>query len=198
MGLLVGCIQDEWFRPVNRVAVQLLEMAGYTVAVPERQTCCGALAAHDGKADAAVQMQDRNTDAFGGFDLMVATVAGCSAHLHDYRWPGHRPETLDITVAVARAIASGHLPSLTVDNGPIAIQDPCHLRHAQRVVAEPTGDPGRRRIPGRRDRPGGDVLWRRRHVHSPPPRGVDPPRQSEGRSGPGHRGDQGGQRQSRL
>ena len=137
VGLLVGCIQDEWFRPVNRVAVQLLEMAGYTVAVPERQTCCGALAAHDGKADAAVQMQDRNTDAFGGFDLMVATAAGCSAHLHDYRWPGHRPETLDITVAVARAIASGHLPRLTVDNGPIAIQDPCHLRHAQRVVAEP-------------------------------------------------------------
>lgn len=137
VGLLTGCIQDEWFRPVNRAAVELLELAGYTVAAPERQTCCGALAAHDGKADAAEKFQEANVDAFGGYDMVVATAAGCSAHLADYTWPGHEPETVDITVAVARAIEGGRLPTLDVDRGPIAIQDPCHLRHAQRVVAEP-------------------------------------------------------------
>lgn len=137
VGLLAGCIQDEWFRPVNRAAVELLEMAGYTVAVPERQTCCGALAAHDGKADAAEAYQHANVDAFGGFDMVVATAAGCSAHLADYTWPGHEPETVDVTVAVARAIEDGRLPRLDADRGQIAIQDPCHLRHAQRVVAEP-------------------------------------------------------------
>ncbi|HET9258625.1 MAG TPA: (Fe-S)-binding protein [Acidimicrobiia bacterium] len=137
VGLLAGCIQDEWFRPVNRAAVKLLEMAGYTVAVPEGQTCCGALAAHDGKADAAERLQTRNVDAFSGFDLMVATVAGCSAHLVDYEWPGHEPEVLDVTVAVARAIENGTLPSFEPNSGEIAIQDPCHLRHAQRIVAEP-------------------------------------------------------------
>ena len=68
---------------------------------------------------------------------MVATAAGCSAHLADYTWPGHEPETLDITVVVAHAIEDGRLPTLDVANGPIAIQDPCHLRHAQQVVAEP-------------------------------------------------------------
>lgn len=137
VGLLAGCIQDEWFRPVNRVAVELLEMAGHTVAVPERQTCCGALAAHDGKADAADAYQHVNVDAFGGYDMLVATAAGCSAHLAEYSWPGHEPETVDVTVAVARAIEDGRLPTLDVANGSIAIQDPCHLRHAQRVVAEP-------------------------------------------------------------
>jgi glycolate oxidase iron-sulfur subunit len=137
VGLLAGCIQDEWFRPVNRVAVDLLERAGYTVAVPERQTCCGALAAHDGKADAAEAYQMENRDAFGGFDMVVATAAGCSAHLADYRWTGHEPETVDITVAVARAIADGRLPTIDGDRGRIAIQDPCHLRHAQRVIDEP-------------------------------------------------------------
>jgi glycolate oxidase iron-sulfur subunit len=136
-GLLAGCIQDQWFRPVNRAAIELLERAGYTVAVPERQTCCGALAAHDGKAEAAERYMATNTDALGGFDLVVATSAGCSAHLADYRWQGHQPETLDITVAVARAIADGRLPALGTDRGSIAIQDPCHLRHAQRVVREP-------------------------------------------------------------
>lgn len=137
VGLLAGCIQDEWFRPVNQAAITLLERAGYTVAVPERQTCCGALAAHDGKAGAAERYMTQNADAFGGFDMVVATAAGCSAHLADYRWLGHRPETLDVTVAVARAIESGLLPRISADNGPIAIQDPCHLRHAQRVIAEP-------------------------------------------------------------
>lgn len=137
VGLLAGCIQDEWFRPVNRAAVRLLESAGYRVAVPERQTCCGALAAHDGKADAAHAYQEQNVDAFGGCDLVVATAAGCSAHLRDYEWSGHQPETVDITVAVARAIAAGHLPTLPQGRGRIAIQDPCHLRHAQRVIDEP-------------------------------------------------------------
>ena len=137
VGLLAGCIQDEWFRPVNEAAITLLEMAGYRVAVPERQTCCGALAAHDGKADAAERYMGKNADAFGGYDMVVATAAGCSAHLADYRWMGHEPETLDITVAVARAIETGLLPRVEADNGKMAIQDPCHLRHAQRVIAEP-------------------------------------------------------------
>lgn len=137
VGLLAGCIQDEWFRPVNRVAVDLLERAGYTVAVPERQTCCGALAAHDGKAEEAGAYQARNREALGGFDMVVATAAGCSAHLADYTWTGHEPNTVDITVAVARAIADGRLPTLGGSRGTIAIQDPCHLRHAQRVIDEP-------------------------------------------------------------
>lgn len=137
VGLLAGCIQDEWFRPVNDAAITLLERAGYRVAVPERQTCCGALAAHDGKAEAAERYMSQNADAFGGYDMVVATAAGCSAHLADYRWMGHEPETLDITVAVARAIEAGLLPQVDADNGPMAIQDPCHLRHAQRVIAEP-------------------------------------------------------------
>jgi glycolate oxidase iron-sulfur subunit len=137
VGLLAGCIQDEWFRPVNEAAITLLEWAGYTVAVPEGQTCCGALAAHDGKADASEKYMGQNTDAFGGFDYVVATSAGCSAHLADYSWMGHVPETLDVTVAVARAIEDGLLPRVEGGNGAMAVQDPCHLRHAQRVVDEP-------------------------------------------------------------
>lgn len=137
MGLLTGCVQDEWFRPVNRAAFSLLEMAGHLVSAPERQTCCGALAAHDGKADLAERYRSRNADAFGGFDVVVATAAGCSAHLAGYTWMSHRPDAVDITVAVARAIEEGRLPRAEQSRGPIAIQDPCHLRHALRIVAEP-------------------------------------------------------------
>jgi glycolate oxidase iron-sulfur subunit len=136
-GLLAGCVQDEWFRPVNLAAVRLLALAGYRVTVPERQTCCGALAAHDGKAKAATRYEERNVDAFGGADVLVATAAGCSAHLAGYRWPGHSPRVMDVTVTVAEAIQDGRLPRSSRSRGEIAIQDPCHLRHAQRVIAEP-------------------------------------------------------------
>ena len=142
VAFLSGCVQDQWFRPTNRAAIGLLVMAGYRVEAPESQTCCGALAAHDGKAVEARSLAKTNTSAFSAYDMVVATAAGCSAHLREYRhWAGGGEEigskTLDITVAVARAIESGLLPTLDQDLGEIGVQDPCHLRHAQRVVDEP-------------------------------------------------------------
>lgn len=142
VALLAGCIQEEWFRPVNRATVDLLELAGYRVEVPAGQTCCGALAAHDGKAARARSLAAENTAVLSGYDLVVVTAAGCSAHVREYgNWAeggdtvGER--ALDVTVAVARAIEAGHLPRLAGSAGKVAIQDPCHLRHAQRVTAEP-------------------------------------------------------------
>lgn len=137
IALLAGCVQDEWFRPVNRAAVELLERAGHKVVVPKGQTCCGALAAHDGKADAAEQLEARNREVFHGFGTVTATVAGCSAHLAGYEWKELGLEVVDITVAVARAISDGRLPTLPPNGRTVAIQDPCHLRHAQGVVDEP-------------------------------------------------------------
>ncbi|MEE9178979.1 MAG: (Fe-S)-binding protein, partial [Acidimicrobiia bacterium] len=142
VGLLSGCIQDQWFRPVNQAAIDLLEMAGHRVEVPKAQTCCGALAAHDGKAKEAHQMAAVNVAAFTGYDLVVATGAGCSAHLGGYEhWDGNGESvgevSVDVTVAVARAIDDGRLPQVDTLRGQIAIQDPCHLRHAQGVIREP-------------------------------------------------------------
>ena len=142
VGLLAGCIQDQWFRPVNHAAITLLEMAGWRVEVPKGQTCCGALSAHDGKAHEARKMVSRNVEAFADYDIVVATATGCSAHLAGYdHWSAKGSRVADsaedITVAVARAIESGRLPTSSAKRGPIAIQDPCHLRHAQRVTEEP-------------------------------------------------------------
>ncbi|HEY4607130.1 MAG TPA: (Fe-S)-binding protein, partial [Acidimicrobiia bacterium] len=142
VALLAGCIQEEWFRPVNHAAVTLLEMAGFRVEVPTGQTCCGALAAHDGKADEARSLVARNLPVFSGYDQVVVTSAGCSAYVREY---GHWSEddggigaaTVDVTVAVARAIAADLLPRVDAHSGRVAIQDPCHLRHAQRVTSEP-------------------------------------------------------------
>jgi glycolate oxidase iron-sulfur subunit len=115
-------------------------MAGYRVEAPIGQTCCGAIAAHGGRADLARDLASTNAGVFAGYELVAATAAGCSAHLAGYGHWGFEDvgaRAVDITVVVSRAIAGGLLPTLPPVMGSIAIQDPCHLRHAQRVIVEP-------------------------------------------------------------
>ncbi len=141
--LLAGCVMDRWFGPVHQATIAVLARAGYDVEVPEQQTCCGALAAHDGAAAEARAHASRNVAAFSGYDLVVGDAAGCSAHLKGYgHWAGEAGAELaararDVTEVVAGLIDEGRLPQASEDRGEVAIQDPCHLRHAQRIVDAP-------------------------------------------------------------
>jgi glycolate oxidase iron-sulfur subunit len=140
--VLAGCIMDEWFGPVHDATVALLQRAGYRVEVPVAQTCCGALAAHDGHADVARRLAAQNVAAFSSADVIVSDAAGCTAHLKEY---GHlapggaefSARVRDATEIVASLIAEGALPTLEPSGIRVAVQDPCHLRHAQRILAEP-------------------------------------------------------------
>jgi glycolate oxidase iron-sulfur subunit len=142
VALLAGCVMDEWFPAVHDATRGVLQMAGFQVDSPERQQCCGALAAHEGAGDAARRMAKRNTAAFAGYDYVVADAAGCSAHLKEYEeWADGgasvAERTRDVTEFVAELIGDGLLPSVHRDGGSVAIQDPCHLRHAQGIVEAP-------------------------------------------------------------
>lgn len=140
--LVSGCVMDQWFGEVHTATIALLTRSGYDVTVPATQTCCGALAAHDGWADAARDMAAANIAAFGDADVVVVNAAGCSAHMKEYgHWAedGHRiaDKVMDITELVADAIASGRLPHLDGNGQAVAVQDPCHLRHVQRITSQP-------------------------------------------------------------
>ena len=140
VGLLSGCVMDAWFGPVHDATVGLLTLGGYHVVVPETQTCCGALAAHDGHVDATRRLAAENRVAFQDVDLVISNAAGCTAHLKEYdHWtePGLAEKVRDITEVVAELIETGVLPTLPAGRGDVAIQDPCHLRHAQRILAAP-------------------------------------------------------------
>ncbi len=140
VGLLAGCVMDHWFGPVHDASVGVLTAAGYRVIVPDAQTCCGALAAHDGHVDVTARLASANAKAFADVDLIVSDAAGCTAHLKEYdHWtePGFEARVRDVTELVAGLIESGDLPMLDLDKGPVAVQDPCHLRHAQRITAAP-------------------------------------------------------------
>lgn len=142
IGLLSGCVMGPWFASVHTATIEVLVAAGYRVVVPDAQTCCGALAAHDGAVDAAVRLAKTNWAAFADVDLIVADAAGCSAHLKEYErlvpgGEGFATRVRDVTELVADLIGEGVLASSHLDRGPVAIQDPCHLRHAQGIVSAP-------------------------------------------------------------
>ena len=132
--LLAGCVMDPWFSEVHRAVIEVLTLAGYRIVVPEGQTCCGALAAHEGRAADAERLAEVNRSAFAAFDLVVVDAAGCSAHLIGH---GPGPTVEDAVVVVARLIDEGQLHTLPGTGERVAVQDPCHHRHAQRITAAP-------------------------------------------------------------
>lgn len=133
--LFVGCVADAWFSDIHKATIEVLVAAGYRVDAPPGQTCCGALAAHDGFVEGAEKMARQNRRALCDAELIVADVAGCGAHLKDDPEFGHKVR--DVTQVVAEAIDDGRLPVLQ-DNGElVAVQDPCHLEHGQGIVEQP-------------------------------------------------------------
>ena len=140
--LLAGCVMDAWFGDVHTATVELLAAAGWEVVSPRGQTCCGALAAHDGWADDTRKMASVNMGAFRDVDLVVVNSAGCGAHMKEYdHWVDGGEElatrVADANEVVAEAIADGRLPRLRADGDRVAVQDPCHLRHVQRITDQP-------------------------------------------------------------
>jgi len=140
--LLSGCVMDAWFGQVHVATVDLLTSIGWEVVSPPDQTCCGALAAHDGWAEETKQMAAKNVEAFRQVDLVVVDSAGCGAHMKEYHhWADGGEElagkVVDVTEVVAEAISEGLLPRLEQSGELVAIQDPCHLRHVQRITDQP-------------------------------------------------------------
>ena len=141
VAFLSGCVMDPWYSEIHVAAIQVLRTAGYRVVAPPQQTCCGALAAHEGAAYDAARMAVQNVEAFSGFERVVVDSAGCSAHMKGYgHWVdgggGLAQRVVDANEFIANLIERGSLPVFEGDR-PIAVQDPCHLRHAQRIVEEP-------------------------------------------------------------
>jgi glycolate dehydrogenase iron-sulfur subunit len=133
--LFVGCVADAWFSDIHKATIKVLLAAGYRVDAPSSQTCCGALAAHDGYIDEADKMAATNRTALRDAEVIVVNVAGCGAHLKADPELGQKVR--DVTEIVAAAIEDGRLPTLPPNGEQVAVQDPCHLEHGQGVVKEP-------------------------------------------------------------
>lgn len=138
VAVLRGCIQDLWYRDVNRATVTVLARTGWRVTVPAGQVCCGALQAHYGHLGAARRLARRNRRELSGVDHVVANAAGCGAHLRSYGELIGAVELADRVRDVSEFLHEhgGPVARRAIDRR-IAVHDACHLLHAQGVHQAP-------------------------------------------------------------
>ena len=147
VGMLLGCVQREFFPEVNAATVRVLAAEGCEVHVPP-QGCCGALMLHSGLVDDASAAARRVIDAFdiGSLDHIVINAAGCGSAMKEYGFL-LRNDPLYSEKARAFAAKCVDVSELLADLEPraprrplrwrVAYHDACHLQHAQRVKAPP-------------------------------------------------------------
>ncbi len=147
VALLNGCVQQALFSHVNRATREVLEAAGCDVIDVGGQECCGALHAHSGELDHALDLARRNVDAFlaADPDVIVVNAAGCGAMMKEY---GEQLARDPIYSARAHELATRvrDISEYLVDldfrpTGDVPIRvtydAPCHLHHAQRITHAP-------------------------------------------------------------
>ena len=143
--LFTGCVMDAWMPEVHGAVEQVIEAAGSTVVRSGSAAgCCGALHEHAGLRDRAIGRARHVIDALPPDIPVLVDAAGCGAALKGYgelvgteeahrfaarvhdvhEWLASDPVRRDRLVGLAGP--SGERPV-------VVVQDPCHLRHVQRV-----------------------------------------------------------------
>ena len=144
---LAGCVMEGLYAPTNRATERTLTVNDYAMVDAPGQACCGALHAHAGDLDAARALARRNVAAFerSGAELIAVNSAGCGAMMKEY---GHLLADDPAWSARAAAVSARvrDVSELLAAAGPkpggplrlrVTYDAPCHLMHAQRIVAPP-------------------------------------------------------------
>jgi glycolate oxidase iron-sulfur subunit len=141
--LLTGCVMDAWQRPVHADTIAVLAAMGVGVALPgPGAACCGALHSHAGLHERAMTLARRVMSAFPGSAPILVDSAGCGAALKEYglllgttEAAAFSARVHDVQEWIASRADRLPAPMPGVPALRIAVQDPCHLRHAQRAEA---------------------------------------------------------------
>jgi glycolate oxidase iron-sulfur subunit len=148
IGLLLGCVQREFFPQVNAATARVLAAEGCEVVAPSAQPCCGALLVHAGQESAAVELAKKTIEALenANVETIVTNAAGCGSNVKEY---GHllRDDPIYADRAEKFAAKCKDISEVLAELEPraarrplklrVAYHDACHLQHAQGVRAQP-------------------------------------------------------------
>jgi glycolate oxidase iron-sulfur subunit len=153
-----GCIQEAFLAGVNRATLRVLQANGRAVHTFAGQTCCGAAHLHLGELEQARELARRNINAFfqaekaagQEFAAIINNAGGCGACLKEYAHllqedplyagpaAAFSARVQDISEFLAGELDSGRgCPPRGRLEGTAVYADSCHLRHAQKVTAQP-------------------------------------------------------------
>ena len=130
VGLFLGCVARVSDSVTLRAAIHVLNRLGYTVHVPQGQTCCGALHARFGEDSES--LAGRNRGAFAKVDKIVCTSSACTSELLE-QFPG---KVFDVSRFLNEAEGWEKMEISPLD-AKIAVHDPCSLRNALKGEAQP-------------------------------------------------------------
>jgi glycolate oxidase iron-sulfur subunit len=148
VGLLLGCVQREFFPQVNAATARVLAAEGCEVVAPHAQPCCGALLVHAGEEAAAIELAKKTIDAFepANVDTIVTNAAGCGSNVKEYghllrddpeyaeRAKRFAAKCKDVSEFLAELEPRAQRQPLNLR---VAYHDSCHLQHAQGVRSQP-------------------------------------------------------------
>lgn len=148
VGLLLGCVQREFFPQVNAATARVLAAEGCEVVSPADQPCCGALLVHAGEEDGAVALARYLINVFerAEVDTIVTNAAGCGSNVKEYghllrddanyaeRAKSFAAKCKDVSEVLAELPARARRNPLRMK---VAFHDSCHLQHAQGVRTQP-------------------------------------------------------------
>ncbi len=148
VGMLLGCVQREFFPGVNAATARVLSAEGFDVVAPAAQGCCGALSVHNGReeeaqrfARALIDQLDRDV-----VDYVVVNSAGCGSTMKEYAdLLADDPDYAERARTFNDKVRD--VSELLVEVGPVAARHPlpvavayhdaCHLGHAQGIRSQP-------------------------------------------------------------
>ena len=149
IGLLTGCVQCAVFPDVNAATARVLAADGFEVVAPP-QGCCGALSVHAGRLEEGKAFARKLIDVFKNVELVVVNSSGCGSHLKELGWllGDERAEAFSAKVRDVGELLADVPPRAPRHPLPlrVALQDSCHLRHAQRLPLSSSASLAR--IPG--------------------------------------------------
>lgn len=142
--LFLGCVAQVLDTETLNAAIFVMNRLGYTVRVPQGQTCCGALHRHSGEPERAAGLARQNLQAFDELSdaPIISAASGCGAMLAEYdNVLGENGRAFSVRAADINAfldkVTGWELAVIQPLAGKIAVHDPCTLRNVLRAEQSP-------------------------------------------------------------
>jgi glycolate oxidase iron-sulfur subunit len=148
VGILIGCVQDIFFRDINQDTLDVLQANGYEIYLPKEHVCCGSVHGHNGDLVTAKYLAKKMIDIYYHVDVdyIVSNSAGCGAYMREYKHllqddpeyalkaQNFSTKVKDITEVL---VEHGWRIPKTFDPLRVTYHEPCHLVHTQKVSQQP-------------------------------------------------------------
>ena len=146
VGLFLGCVARVADVETLSASIFVLNRLGYTVHVPPRQGCCGAMHEGLGESEKVRMFEERNLRAFAGVnvEVVISTATGCGTALKSYP-QDFAGRVRDISEFLGEA-GGWEQAGIAPLAGKVAVHEPCLMRNVLHCQDKPYDL--LRRIPG--------------------------------------------------